>query len=50
MADDLEQLVADGQYAVAGVGVFVGLAVALFFALMWLRVWRWLFGLFGLRA
>ena len=31
-------------------GIFLGLAFGLFMACMWMRVWRWFFGLLGLRA
>lgn len=31
-------------------GVFLGVALGLFAGMLWLRVWRWLFALFGLRA
>lgn len=50
MADAMQEMLAAGDYTGLATGWFVGLACALFTALMWLRVWRWIFGLFGLRA
>jgi hypothetical protein len=50
VSDDLALLLAEGRYDDVAVGVFIGFALALFAALMWLRVWRWLFALLGLRA
>jgi hypothetical protein len=44
------QMLAAGDDEQLAIGVYVGLLGALFVALMWLRVWRWLFALFGLRA
>ena len=46
----MQELLDAGQYGDLATGLFVGLACGLFVALMWLRVWRWVFGLFGLRA
>lgn len=41
---------ADGDYQTLAVGVFMALAMAVFAAALWLRLFRWILGMFGLRA
>lgn len=50
MAELMREALEAGDYAQLSTGVFIGLVGALFVALMWLRIWRWLFALMGLRA
>jgi hypothetical protein len=50
VADDLSALVASGDFTSAAGAVFIGLAGLVFSALMWLRLFRWTFSLFGVKV
>lgn len=50
MTDFVAQELAAGDYDGLAFGLLVGLAGALFVAMLWLRLLRWAFGLFGFGA
>ncbi len=41
---------ASADYGALAFGVFAGLSCGLFVAIFWLRIFRWIFALMGLRA
>ena len=50
MADLIVAMLEAGDDTQLALGVGIGFAFAMFTGLMWLRVFRWVFALFGLRA
>ena len=44
------QLLYAGDFPSLAGAVFIGLAGLIFSALMWLRLFRWVFGLFGVKV
>lgn len=50
MGDQVAQLLASGDYESLSLALMVGLAGVVFVAMMWLRLFRWVFALFGVKV